>query len=83
MFRSKKERDYWVQIIEETKKRWIETDRRLQERQRKVSVIQPNQLDDKTPTDPNTNFLSSKNQANGDSSEFFSLLEWPQQKSGV
>jgi FYVE/RhoGEF/PH domain-containing protein 5/6 len=71
MFRSKKERDFWVEIIKDTRNKWMENQRRLQEQRRKISLANPDLLDDKTPTDPNISFLTLKDQTptNGDSSK--------------
>lgn len=78
MAKSKKERDAWVEIIEDTRNKWLETERNLQEQRRKLSVA-PTQVtrlsihdENKTPTDPNVDFAALKDQTptNGDTSDF-------------
>lgn len=63
MARSKKERDMWVNIIEDTRDKWLESERILQEQRRKkniapIGVFKKVEHDEnKTPTDPNIIFL--------------------------
>lgn len=72
--KSKRERDSWVEMIEDAKLKFLENELKLQEQRRKMSTIQPQNLDDKTPTNPNVSFLSSKEQTPTDSSKLFIII---------
>ncbi|KAI6176191.1 Pleckstrin-like proteiny and Zinc finger domain containing protein [Aphelenchoides bicaudatus] len=72
--KSKQERNAWVDIIRDTRDKWIESQRKLQEQRRKMSFgpIQVTRQsihdENKTPTEPDIGFSTLKDQTptNGD-----------------